>query len=151
MEEMKDMRSIVLSRALVWLFGIALAGLDVAVWPIGRALTGLLPFFDRSDSVFLAVCLYLCNVPGYGLLVCMDRLLRNLRQGEVFVEKNVGLLRCISRCCLGACLICGAGCLRIYSLAVIALAAGFMGLVVRIVQNVFAQAVPMRSELDLTV
>ena len=42
-------------------------------------------------------------------------------------------------------------CPRIYLLGFVAAAAGFMGLVVRIVRNVFAQAIPMRDELDLTV
>ena len=33
----------------------------------------------------------------------------------------------------------------------IAIAAGFMGLIVRIVKNVFEQAITMKDELDLTV
>lgn len=151
MEESKDCRSISLSLFLVRLFAIAFAALDIAIWPISGALRQVLPFFGQADAVLLTVCLYLCNVPGFWLLRCMGVLLRNLRKGKVFVEGNVQLLRQISLCCFGACAICFAGCFRIYSLGVIALAAGFMGLVVRIVKNVFAQAVPMRDELDLTV
>ena len=81
----------------------------------------------------------------------MEKLLKNLRDGRVFVEDNVSLLRRIARCCYAACLLCLALCPRIYLLGFVAVAAGFMGLVVRIVRNVFAQAIPMRDELDLTV
>ena len=43
------------------------------------------------------------------------------------------------------------GCARIFFLGFVALAAGFVGLIVRIVKNVFSAAIDMRSELDLTV
>ena len=96
MEESKDCRSISLSLFLVRLFAIALAALDIAIWPISGALRQVLPFFGQADAVLLTVCLYLCNVPGFWLLRCMGVLLRNLRKGEVFVEGNVQLLRQIS-------------------------------------------------------
>lgn len=151
MEFLNSSRSISISRVLVWLFGLCLAALDVGIWPVSRELCRVMPFFSQSDGIFLIVCLYLCNIPGFWLLCCMDRLLLNLRRGEVFEDKNVALLGRISICCFAACLVCLAGCWRIYTLAAVALAAGFMGLIVRIVRDVFAQAVPMRSELDLTV
>ena len=78
-------------------------------------------------------------------------LLRNLRQGIVFDSRNVRLLGIVSICCFIACAVCLVGCARIFFLGFVALAAGFVGLIVRIVKNVFSAAIDMRSELDLTV
>ena len=103
------------------------------------------------DTVLLIICLYVCNVPGFMLLWCMDKLLRNLRQGKVFDSDNVGLLKNISICCFMISIISLSLCTRIYFLGIVALMTAFMGLIVRIVKNVFSSAIAMRSELDLTV
>ena len=67
------------------------------------------------------------------------------------MTSNVKLLRILSYCCFSVTLI------FIYfsiytpvSLA-IALAAAFMGLILRVLKNVFSQAVELREENDLTV
>ncbi|MFR1758596.1 MAG: DUF2975 domain-containing protein, partial [Christensenellaceae bacterium] len=59
--------------------------------------------------------------------------------------------RITSWCCFGACLICFASSFYCLPILLIAIAAGFMGLIVRIVKNVFEQAITMKDELDLTV
>jgi len=151
MKENKDSGSILFSRVLVWVFGALILFLDWAVWPISRMLTQYLPILHRSRDTVLIICLYVCNVPGFVLIFCMDRLLRNLCQGIVFDSRNVRLLRIVSICCFAACAVCLAGSLRIFFLGFVALAAGFVGLIVRIVKNVFSAAIDMRSELDLTV
>ena len=73
----------------------------------------------------------------------------------MFVEENVKLLRAISWCCFGAAaatLVGGAAAVKLFlPLLVLAAAAAFMGLIVRIVKNVFQQAITMKSELDLTI
>ena len=81
----------------------------------------------------------------------MDKLLRNMRQGKVFEDDNVRLLKNISICCFVVSVISLSLCTRIYSLGIVALMTAFMGLIVRIVKNVFSSAIAMRSELDLTV
>ena len=151
MNEKKGFDSILFSRALVWVFGALILFLDWAVWPVSRTLTRYLPILHSNWDTMLIVCLYVCNVPGFLLLFCMDKLLRNLRQGIVFDGCNVRLLRMVSICCFVACAVCLACSLRIFFLGFVALAAGFVGLIVRIVKNVFSAAIDMRSELDLTV
>lgn len=142
---------ILLSRVLVWVFGALILFLDWAIWPISRMLTRYLPILHSSWDTILIICLYVCNVPGFVLIFCMDKLLRNLCRGKVFDSDNVHLLRIVSNCCFAACAVCLAGCTRIFFLGFVALAAGFVGLIVRIVKNVFSAAIDMRSELDLTV
>ena len=143
-------RSILLSKAMVFLFALALAALDIGIWP----LTGLfrsLPFWGPRHTAALTVCLYLCNIPGFALLAAMWRLLTRLGRNAVFVPENVRSLTVIQLCCFAACLICLGGSLVLPSLFILVLATAFMGLVVRIVRQVFRQAIPMKDELDLTV
>ena len=150
MEAKKD-SSILFSRVLVWVFGVLILILDWAVWPISRWVTRFIVDMQFRDTVLLIICLYVCNVPGFMLLWCMDKLLRNLRQGKVFDSDNVELLKNISICCFVISIISLSLCTRIYFLGIVALMTAFMGLIVRIVKNVFSSAIAMRSELDLTV
>lgn len=150
MEAKKD-SGILFSRVLVWVFGLLILILDWAVWPISRWVTRFIVDMQFRDTVLLIICLYVCNVPGFMLLWCMDKLLRNLRQGKVFDSDNVGLLKNISICCFVISIISLSLCTRIYFLGIVALMTAFMGLIVRIVKNVFSAAIAMRSELDLTV
>lgn len=150
MEAKKD-SGILFSRVLVWVFGLLILILDWAVWPISRWLMLFIVDMQYCDTVLLIICLYVCNVPGFVLLWCMDKLLRNLRQGKVFEDDNVRLLKNISICCFVVSVISLSLCSRIYSLGIVALMTAFMGLIVRIVKNVFSSAIAMRSELDLTV
>ena len=98
MEAKRD-SGILFSRVLVWVFGVLILILDWAVWPISRWLMLFIVDMRFRDTVLLIICLYVCNVPGFVLLWCMDKLLRNLRQGKVFDSDNVGLLKNISICC----------------------------------------------------
>lgn len=151
MEQRNNAGSILLSRILVWVFGALILVLDWAVWPISRWLMLFIVDMQFRDTVLLIICLYVCNVPGFMLLWCMDKLLRNLRQGKVFDGDNVGLLKNISICCFVVSIISLSLCSRIYFLGIVALMTAFMGLIVRIIKNVFSSAIAMRSELDLTV
>ena len=151
MEQRNDAGSILFSRILVWVFGALILVLDWAVWPISRWVMRFIVDMQFRDTVLLIICLYVCNVPGFMLLWCMDKLLRNLRQGKVFDGDNVRLLKNISICCFVVSIISLSLCSRIYFLGIVALMTAFMGLIVRIIKNVFSSAIAMRSELDLTV
>lgn len=81
----------------------------------------------------------------------MFALLLRVRQGKVFTEISVALIRGVSWCCF---LLCAAFCgLGIYfQLAfVVAFAAVFLGTCLRVVKNVIEEATRIKSEHDLTV
>ena len=92
--------------------------------------------------------------------VCIDKLLINIRNEKIFDNKNVKLLRIISWSCFYAALV---GVISYTVIAVIdnprlfvsfiILAAGeaFMGLIVRVVKNVFEAAIKLKDENDLTI
>lgn len=95
---------------------------------------------------------------GYVALVCLDKLLINIRRDAVFVYDNVKLLRIISWACTYAALV-GFVAFVVILLSdfmfetMLVLSAGefFMALIVRVVKNVFDKAIEIKEENDLTV
>ena len=117
--------SIELSRICVVLFMILLAALDIGCyWAV---------------QWFVEI------------LVRLWQLLQNIRAQLVFDAQNVRLLRQVSWCCVGAGAVCLVSCLYYLPFIAVAIAAGFMALIVRIIKNIFQQAIDMKAELDLTI
>lgn len=147
-------QSIRLSQGCVWLFMILLAALDAGCywavdWFIGTrpALLG----FGLREGLLMMGTIYLSSVPAWILLVNLHLLLGALAAGQVFVPANVTRLRRVSWCCAAACLLCLASAFYYLPWLLVAVAAGFMALIVRIVKNCFAQAAAMKDELDFTI
>lgn len=95
---------------------------------------------------------------GYLALFCLDRLLVNIRKSLVFVDINVRLLRLISYACIYAGLVGAVSFVIILTQdfmfgTMLVLSAGelFMGLVVRVVKNIFEAAIKLKDENDLTI
>ena len=143
-------KSVRLSQACVVIFAVLLLLLDVFCYAaVGRFIR--LRSMPWQTGVLMMVTIYLCSVFGWILLWKLWRLLANIRAQVVFDVRNVALLRAVSWCCVGAGLICLVSGVYYLPFAVIAVAAGFMALIVRIVKNVFQQAILMKDDLDLTI
>ena len=138
--------SIYLSQLCLHVFSGLLAALCVAapwLWP---RLVG------PAAGWYLAVT-YLTAAPAALVLYRLYRILANLAGGQVFVAQNVRHLQVISLCCLAAAAVYLAAALagRLAAMWVLGPAAGFVGLLVRVVKNVFAQAVALKEENDFTI
>lgn len=149
-------KSIFLSRVLVWLFAAAILILDLgslalACLQTSPSLRLWALTIDRPKWILMTVCCWLCSGFGYLLLERMNRLLVNLQKEQIFVPENIQYLRTVSHCCFAACGICLCFSLKMPSLLSISFASGFVGLIVRIVKNVFEKAIAMKDELDYTV
>lgn len=106
---------------------------------------------DGAVAIPLSVCLYLAAICGLVCLYALHRLLMNLRKDEVFTQHNCQYLRIISWCCLLAAIPFGVfGIWRSLSF-IVALAAGFFGLILRVLKNVFDKAVELQEENDYTI
>lgn len=95
---------------------------------------------------------------GYAVLLFMTAaivqmfiLLLRVRDGKVFTDRSVGLIRGVSWCCIAiGVLFCVIG--LYFILAVLAgCAALFLGLCLRVVKNVVEEATAIKAENDLTV
>lgn len=144
-------KSVRLSKFCVGLFMVLLAGLCVfAPWIFRRLvalrgpyLTGALPYFLFST--------YTAAVPAAAALVDLRRLLYNISAAAVFIDANVAILRRLSWYCIAAGVICLVSTLYYMPFLVLAAAAAFVGLILRVVKNVFAEAVRLKDENDYTI
>ncbi len=142
-------KSLFLTRILIYvIFCMLIAG--IVIIPICTewydAVSGQPPI-----AMVLNICGYLCDAIGFVAIIQLHRLLGNIRKQEIFTEKNVTCLRIIAWCCFGIAIVCGVlGFWR--SLAwLITFAAGFFGLLMRVLKNVFSLAVELRQENDYTI
>ncbi|MCM1165009.1 MAG: DUF2975 domain-containing protein [Lachnospiraceae bacterium] len=99
----------------------------------------------------LLATLMCCVPPGIIALVCLDVLLWNIQKNKAFVAQNVMLLRSISYCCFCVAVIfVYFSILRPFAFAIV-FAAGFFGIILRVVKNCFQQAIALREENDFTI
>ena len=108
---------------------------------------------SMTPPIFLPLCICLDLSAGQGLVVLLTlgRLLHNLNRDRIFVTQNVTCLRIISWCCFGVALVfLVLAWFRSLGLLV-AFAAAFFGLILRVLKNVFARAVTLQEEADYTI
>lgn len=99
----------------------------------------------------LLVTIYACAVPGLIALFSLDRLLANIKVKNVFIEKNVKHLRVISWCSFAVSGILFVSGFYYLLFLLVAVAAAFFGLILRVVKNVIEQAVIIKNENDFTI
>lgn len=109
--------------------------------------TGKNPEISQS----LLITVYLCILPAMVSLICLDRLLFNIRREEVFVEKNVKILRALSWCSFVVSAILFISGFYYILFVIIAICAAFLGMILRVIKNVFDQAIAIKHENDFTI
>ena len=150
-------KSILLSQIGTVCFAVLLLALDLGSYWLTTLYVANQMYHGHADSqmmreVWLMMATILTgSVLGWIFLHRLWTLLRSIKRGEVFSEANVRRMRAMSWCCMGAAAICLASALYYLPFLLVGLAAGFTGLIVRVVKNVFQQAIAMKDELDLTV
>lgn len=146
-------KSMLLSCCAIRALYVAVAACCVCAPVMVRYYDDTVQLSHGLPSVFvpLLITLYAVVPPAVGALVCLDLLLRNIRRGEPFTQKNVKLLRAISYCCFaGALVFVYFAFLKPFAF-VIVFAAAFFGLILRVVKNCFEQAAALREENDFTI
>ncbi len=105
----------------------------------------------QTGRILVHVAAYLILAVFMFADVLMFRLLQRVKNGLVFTEKSVALIRGVSWCCFAVCLLFGF--LGIYfQLSFIVTFLGiFLGVCLRVIKNVIAQATEIKNENDLTV
>lgn len=148
---MKPSKPLVLSRFFVYLFLVALTLLCIgAPWicPRFAALRGA-PLSGKVPLLLLSI--YSVAIPTAAALLRMLELLRRLENDHVFVAQNVHTLHGLSLDCLLIGLICAASGLYYPTFLMIAAAALFISLILRVVRCVFSQAIAIKEENDFTI
>ena len=144
-------RSLLLSKLLTLIFCIGLVVVllvapSLVLWLIAYSINAT----EEMYPYFL-VTVYSGGVVAGALLFTLYRLLQTIGKGEVFSRRNVTSLRIISWCCLLGAGICLVSIFYYLPWVIVALAASLMGLIVRVVKNIVAQAVILKEENDFTI
>ena len=142
--------SLTLSRIMIVIFLILLAAGSLGLpwllrWYIGYA--------GKSTLILLPVMisLWACALPAFAALIQLGKMLKNIALERVFIQDNVSALRMISWCCFAVSLVFIVFFFYYILGLILAILAAFAGLVLRVVKNVFEQAVNIKAENDLTV
>ena len=98
-----------------------------------------------------ALCFYPCAVFAGIILYSLLRLLFNIKRDDVFISQNVTMLRIVSWCCVAIAVITFVGAFFYMPFGFVALAGGFVGMLLRVLKNVMQSAVTLREENDLTI
>ncbi len=115
------------------------------------SLRGRSDFLTSSDKIAVKIMLYLILIPAFAADVSLISLLRIVDRGEVFTASSVNLLRVISYCCFSEVVLFTAISKYFILGLVVAFAALFLGIVLRVVKNVIEEAVTIKAENDFTV
>ena len=106
---------------------------------------------EEATILALLIAFYLCVPIALFALYNLEKLLRNILAGEVFVRPNVRIIRRVCICCMLVSLICLPPAFlyppRIFLCVIMA----FLCPVVNVVRYVFDAAVSIREENDQTI
>ena len=141
--------SILLSKGLI-IVGFLMT---LFIIPFVPEVAGFYDTISGDEPVWLefTIVVYIVLTFVIILVFTLFRLLNNISKQVIFVSQNTKYLRSISWCCF---LI--AGILLVFGIWVtwsvlVAFVAGFIGLILRILKNVFEEAVSIREENDYTI
>lgn len=146
----KENRSIVLTALLIKV-AIVLCFASLFVMPFAAEVYARESFRQDDVTVPLLVTFYSCAAVGFGILFVLLRLVNNIKNGEVFVEQNVKLLRILSYCCFAIAIITLFFARLRLLVFVITFAAAFIGLILRVIKNCFSEAIRLREENEFTI
>ncbi len=104
-----------------------------------------------SIMVPFSLTIYFCGVMIVAITVSLYRLLTNIKDDRVFVKDNIKCLRRISWECMFAGIALGIFTLWRYAFVGFTFVFIFMGLIMRVLKNVFEKAVEIKSENDFTI
>ena len=150
-------RSATLSVIVCFVFtAILTAGLFFGPWAVKMWFVTFRGWDGDSVAMhnmltLFASCYYPCAIFAYITLYSLIRLLFNIKKDRIFIHNNVKYLRHISWCCFAVALITLVAGVLYIPFGVVAVAAAFMGLMLRVVKNVMQSAVAIRMENELTI
>ncbi|HBT95516.1 MAG TPA: DUF2975 domain-containing protein [Coriobacteriia bacterium] len=131
--------------ALGALLAVALPFLCMGDFFIGRA------FIATENILYLMPVYYAFCIPAYTALFALDRLLAAVKRSEVFTAQNVRYLRIISWACIAAAIVLLISSFISITFFALAILATFFGIILRVVKNLFAAAVVLKTENELTI
>ncbi len=107
--------------------------------------------FGISGEIFFLVWAYVILALAIIACVAICLLLLHIRRGHVFSSKTVSFIRFISWDCILIAVVLAVAQYFHPLACIVALAAAFLGLCLRVVKNIIEEAITIKDENDLTV
>lgn len=157
---MKQNKSVMLTLSTIKICYVLLAASVIAFPILMKAQDGDWYYFVMIavHGRYLIFPFYLVVPAGYIALICLDKILCNIKVDIVFDKKNIKLLNIIARCCLYASAV---GVISyvvivvfyksIETVILLAIGEAFMAIVVRVVRDVLNKAIKIKEENELTI
>lgn len=142
-------RSLLLSLYTVRIFFIAWLIAALSGYFIVEAYTRSLHITDRFLPILLAA--YGCLIFGLFILLHLHSILVHIKENQIFIHENVHALRRISWHCMGIALVSFVASIYHLPYLIVCVAFAFVGLIVRIVKNIIAEAIVLKEENDYTI
>ncbi|GGD03874.1 DUF2975 domain-containing protein [Enterococcus wangshanyuanii] len=145
-----DKKSIKLSKWCLYLF----SGMVVLTMVfISTVIDAIVPvdIVSPENRYLFVITLELCLGIGLVILFFLNHLISNIDNNETFAEGNIKTLRIISWFCFLESLILLISTTYYYPWLFVAGLTAFIGLIVRIIKNVFCQALLIKTENDYTI
>lgn len=123
-------------------------------WYVAKVLGNILYVdgtFTKEKYLALVITFYVCAPLAALVLYNIDKLLCRIKKGEVFTDKNTKAFRLLSYLCIAAVPLSVPLCFYFGGAVPIPCAAGFVGLLMRVMRNVFVKGCEIKDENDLTV
>lgn len=139
-----------LSKVCVIAFAAALVLVCVTAPWLFPWLTRYSEYLQGKETLLLGST-YAAAIPAAAALYSLHGLLHNITQEKIFVETNVLNLRKISWCCILAAVIFAVSSIYYILFLLLSVAMAFIGLILRVLKNVFAEAVRLKMENDYTI
>lgn len=144
-------RSIILSKVFVVAFMVGLAACLIGgPWLVDWVYSKSPRAQEWQEPLFYAT-LYTGGVLLALLLWQLMAVLVRVGRGVVFDRRNVSGLRFVSWVCFIGALLCGLSAIYYLPWLIVFVVAAFVGLVVRIVKNILAEAIHIKEENDYTI
>lgn len=105
---------------------------------------------NQQPGSFIAT-IYSCGVPVGLILYYLLGLISRIGREEIFTEENIRCLRIISWMCFLVAIICFVSMTYYVFWGIIACAMALMGLLNRVIKNVFVRAKELKDENDFTI
>ena len=141
------------ARLTLWanrLLMAVIAGLAFAMPPLLKWYNRIRPLRENTNLALL-IAFYLCVPIALYALYNLEKLLRNILAGEVFIRDNVHMIRRVCGCCLLVSCICLPAACYYAPLIFLCVIMAFLCPVVNVVRYAFDAAVTIREENDLTI
>ena len=151
-------KSIVLSKVCVFVFAILGILLNIYIHHDIKFIILRRIYIPLSKEeligkyiIFSMIAVYILDILAYIALFLLYKLLCNIHKSKVFIAENVKYLRLLSWCCFIASFVCFI--LTFFYLPFVLLVTGtaFMALILRVVKNVFTEAIEIKQENEYTI